>query len=720
MPEASGGAIEETSIYGKVRRLLDDWHCFADKLGRDQTHLRYTVGSLDSGRVRKLLHEMLDPNLAALTQSERQFKAPRSMREVEPNVTILPRRFESSTGWIKVKNDSGRSEITLSSLRQSQMVTTYGPGAMIDLPWFAVVVSGLDFWTRGATISEPRLEAKAQAVLGGMSVMLATPKVAEGVVAPETQEGVRVWRFPGWSMTQETKRVEGPGGESYVTRLLVRETWLDPDTGRYKGPDFESPGREKIHSVVPIRFIRACKNGHMGDIDWSYFVHKDSRRCTRDLWLDDLGATGELTDLRVRCECGEARLVNEAAGAENHALGLCDGSRRWLGPPTESNEVCGEWNRLLIRTASNAYFPQKLNVISMPDRGRAVHTAVAEHWHATLQHVQNLGTLLAFKSLPQIAEALANFSDEEVMQAIEEKRAGQQGPTVRKIKVAEFELLTCGRPVIGRDEHTSDFYAEECSIASWPDRYRRRIDRVLVVHRLREVAALVGFTRFDYISPDIDGEYDLDLRTARLGLNTNWIPAVENKGEGVFVQFNKDRVDGWKGRPAVCQQADALAVGLRRWCEERGIAERPFFGAPYVMLHSLSHMLINAISLECGYPASSIKERIYANPDYGYGILLYTAASDSYGTLGGLANAAKSLDHYLTTALEMSQLCSNDPVCAEHKANDPNQRRYLQGSACHGCLLIGETSCEMFNDFLDRSLVVPTVACHGAEFFSEN
>jgi hypothetical protein len=130
-------------------------------------------------------------------------------------------------------------------------------------------------------------------------------------------------------------------------------------------------------------------------------------------------------------------------------------------------------------------------------------------------------------------------------------------------------------------------------------------------------------------------------------------------------------------------------------------------------------MLINAISLECGYPASSIKERIYANPDHGYGILLYTAAADSYGTLGGLASAAGSLDHYLEGALEVAQLCSNDPVCAEHRANDANQRRYLQGSACHGCLLISETSCEMFNDFLDRSLVVPTVACRGAEFFPE-
>jgi Domain of unknown function (DUF1998) len=146
---------------------------------------------------------------------------------------------------------------------------------------------------------------------------------------------------------------------------------------------------------------------------------------------------------------------------------------------------------------------------------------------------------------------------------------------------------------------------------------------------------------------------------------------------------------------------------------------RTFFGAAYVMLHSLSHMLINAISLECGYPASSIKERIYANPNEGYGILLYTAGADSYGTLGGLAAAARSLDHFLKSALDIGRLCSNDPVCAQHQADDAHERRHLQGAACHGCLLISETSCELLNDLLDRSLVVATVACQGAEFFPD-
>ena len=120
-------------------------------------------------------------------------------------------------------------------------------------------------------------------------------------------------------------------------------------------------------------------------------------------------------------------------------------------------------------------------------------------------------------------------------------------------------------------------------------------------------------------------------------------------------------MDHWKQQTAVKSQAAKLEQGLHLWCLEQDIKDREFFGAPYVMLHSLSHLLINAISLECGYPAASLKERIYANESQGYGILLYTASADSQGTLGGLANAAKSIGHFLKTALEMGQLCSNDP-----------------------------------------------------------
>ena len=153
------------------------------------------------------------------------------------------------------------------------------------------------------------------------------------------------------------------------------------------------------------------------------------------------------------------------------------------------------------------------------------------------------------------------------------------------------------------------------------------------------------------------------------------------------------------------------------WHEDHSSSNREFPGLPYIMLHSFSHMLVTSMSLECGYPASSIRERIYSIPKVGYGILLFTGTTDAEGTLGGLIQSGRRIHEHVRNALTMSELCSNDPVCAQHESTNPHERRFLHGAACHGCLLIAETSCEQHNEFLDRSLVVPTVANRGVEFF---
>ena len=95
----------------------------------------------------------------------------------------------------------------------------------------------------------------------------------------------------------------------------------------------------------------------------------------------------------------------------------------------------------------------------------------------------------------------------------------------------------------------------------------------------------------------------------------------------------------------------------------------------------------------------------------------YFASTDAEGTLGGLVQAGRRIHEMVRTALELGQLCSNDPVCAQHDPPNPLEHRYLHGAACHGCLLIAETSCEQQNDFLDRALVTATVQNQEAEFF---
>lgn len=141
-----------------------------------------------------------------------------------------------------------------------------------------------------------------------------------------------------------------------------------------------------------------------------------------------------------------------------------------------------------------------------------------------------------------------------------------------------------------------------------------------------------------------------------------------------------------------------------------------------MLLHSFAHALIRQFALECGYTVASIRERIYALPptdDDGpmAGVLLYTAAPDSEGTLGGLVSlgAPQLLGRHIAAALDGMRLCASDPLCAEHVPLMEPQS--LHGAACHACLFAPETSCERGNKYLDRSLLVPTVDREDLSFF---
>jgi hypothetical protein len=254
------------------------------------------------------------------------------------------------------------------------------------------------------------------------------------------------------------------------------------------------------------------------------------------------------------------------------------------------------------------------------------------------------------------------------------------------------------------------------------------IKNLVAVHRLREVSCLYGFTRFEAAPTSADGDLEdvqLAVRGAPIARDADWLPAIEQFGEGIFIHFNEAVIAWWLKQDATRPRHDKLLAGYGHWRRRFSGKAPPFPGTSYILLHSLSHALISEIALDCGYPASSLKERIYAlSSDKSSGscdrcgILIYTATAGAQGTLGGLVGTAPRFAHILRNALDRSAICSNDPVCADHEPDNRSGDRATHGAACHGCLLIAETSCEMRNLFLDRSLLVATMADHGASFFS--
>ena len=567
-------------------------------------------------------------------------------------------------------------------------------------------MAGIDGW--GASlerIDEPRVRRTLSRMTGVKNPELRVPPTPDPTEYwRASPKGIDAYRFPEWFVVQEAPGAASASGspDKPRSRRLVHRKHLD-DRRKYDG-----------RPVVATRFVVACPRGHVADLPWRYFVHGGTEPCLGQLWLDESGATGELANLRVRCSCGKSRSMTEANELGPKRLGTCTGVRPWLGPDARTD--CDQFGRLLIRTATNAYFPLLVRALSIPNKRLAIDQKVADLWDY-LDIVTGVAELGFIKRKPKVAAGLQGFDDAEVIEAIKRRRTGDAGD--RSVKEVEIEALLAVPEGFGDDVPIDpNFHARKLRSGPGSGRFREFIETVVQVHRLREVLALGGFTRLEAPMPDIDGEYRDDVERADISLDPSWFPAVENRGEGVLLHFSADAVHDWRERSAVRERINDLETGHAAWATRRKHAPR-FPGGVYVMLHTFSHMLLQSISDRCGYPAASIRERVYMDrSSKRFGVLLYTSSPDAEGTLGGLVQQARHIDGHIERALRTAALCSNDPVCAQHSPASSIEERWLHGAACHGCALVAETSCEMRNDYLDRALVVPTLSEGDAAFFS--
>ncbi|WP_375429081.1 DrmB family protein [uncultured Sphingomonas sp.] len=614
------------------------------------------------------------------------------------------------------------------TLRQSQLVTGFGPGAMVDLPTRSVIVGGLDLWgmrERGSwrQIHEPRAVAVLEVLLrksgrleDGVALTLRTPPVDDDARRGATEPpGVEARIFPVWFVARDAEEAGGAR-----RRRLVRWRDLNPK-GR---ADFTHDDGKRT-PVTPIRFVAGCKKGHLQDIDWSFAVHAGlTERCGQPMWLEERGTSGDPRSTRVVCGCGAALSLFDAQPTGR--LGGCRGRRPWLR--TDEPGGCEEQLKFLTRTATNAYFSQVLTVISLPVAEDEL-TRLVEANMDSVGWVESAADMAAARrSNPAVRAALEGYCDEEVVERVRGLRLAGARNAPKSPRNAEYDLLASGLAEIGSDDPDAKLHARTLERVDWGGD-RSRLDAIasaVAVHRLREVSCLYGFTRFEAAPTAIDGDLDdlhIAVEGAALATDLDWLPAVEQLGEGLFLRFDAAALAAWAERPAVAARADLLERGWRRWRDGRDYADKLRFpGLEYYAMHGFSHALMNEIALDCGYPATALKGRLYAAVDEGaerFGLLLYTATAGAQGTLGGLLAVLPRLGAIAERALDKLRLCSTDPICADHDPDAHADDRALSGAACHSCLLVAETSCEARNLYLDRALASETVSTPGAALFGE-
>jgi hypothetical protein len=573
------------------------------------------------------------------------------------------------------------------TVRLSQTIAPFGVGAIVDIMGESLMGVDISDWPFDRTVPVPsrRLEERL-----GVRELRSPPSVPAR--PSKNSPGIHYQRFPRWLFCQDCRRMEHYGEH--------RETGEAPQCGQCRG------------KLVPMRFIAVCAvKGHVRDIPWGEWAHSahrsDSEQRCRDhvLSFDTDGRGGEgLSGLVVRClTCGASRHLGDlsARGALKRIGVTCSGGQPWQ----RNSRLCTERLEVLQRGATNVTIADTTTALDIPDPIGDLRDIAAEvRQHRNFEDVRSAPHgPRAGMFIGLIAEEL-EIDESLVRQALSSDPNEVLRETRRGLLsdewVAFLEATGSADGPVGTPDfviRATEFAPPEVEGSPVTSLLTGLVDTVVLADRLREIRVLHGFRRYS-LNADL-----VDVNLGRRGRG-RWLPAVESFGEGVFLALNQERVEAWELDEKVLDRVATLET--RRRNSEFG--SRLFEATPRaVLLHTLAHLLMRRLAFSCGYSSASLRERVYAEttPHSEAGLLVYTAAGDAEGTLGGLVREGEHprLVRTLTAAIEEAGWCSADPLCRESSGQGPDS---LNRAACHGCSLVSETSCERANVLLDRVLLI--------------
>ncbi len=622
------------------------------------------------------------------------------------------------------------------SSRPSSLLYTYGPGAIMDLPQFTIMPTGLDDWDRiwnrregePPRIHAPRLREAVRTHMRSPFVQLRPfpwqPK--RNVFSNEGVDlGVPARVFPQWLRCTGCDLLGLVSQFSYINTHPYRT-----DQARFEHA--KCPGRggagKAARPAVPARYLLACAMGHLDEFPYDLWVHR-GRTCEKAEipFLKMIDRTvGKGASAMIRCEsCKMQRPMNEAQGQAGAAkLPKCRGRHPHLDAFEPGG--CGAGTKLMLIGASNLWFPATLSIIVMPESAQEKAEDLADRIRAVLgdklaKYASSLDILRDFLDAGGVDVTILSDGDLGGLVAValappptldeQEERLRQWDPV--DLLVPEWRYLL--KDPLG-DRHEDPDSGLTLSRRNRGPQLRDEITRVLAVERLRKVNALTGFTRIDAF--DRVGDVPKRLVPLTRERRPAWTVATEDRGEGVFLQLDESQVASWEQKILDSDVWEAHKLAHRRnfyrRFSETGEEVDPdsrLKPPRYWLVHTLAHALIREMAMRCGYSAASLSERLYAWPATderppAAGLLIVTTASDSDGTLGGLVALSEKerLQQVVSGALERATRCSSDPICARRTPVDPED--FLHGAACHCCVMASETSCERANRFLDRRFLI--------------
>jgi hypothetical protein len=636
-------------------------------------------------------------------------------------------------------------------IRSGQLLAPFGIGQIVNLPNnVSIMVGGLNLWQRAFSdkamggqgvinynieefkIYEPRLSAR----VAGRKLYKPFVWKKKGNLNKEIPiYGVR---FPRWHYCKNSS-----------CRVMTEMSLASADA-------LNCVHCNGQNTMVPVRFVAICPKGHIEDFPFMRWVHRGDANPTIQhiLTYEERGGAGDLGSISIRCSCGVTRSLagitqqnalnrisqnNDNEDVDGTDAGAnCQGLKPWTGSNTP--EGCDQSLRVVLRGASNVHYSKLLSSIYIPDN--QIQKVIADSIINEIGleelrgcYAQDTNSMMVLKAVlrnnneVRSGSITIDYILEYIIGLLQPIQQNEDIPiTESEFRFQEYSIY------VGNNVTEKELITKRITDFSHYIDYDRlnnvlneNFDSIVLLEKMRETISLTGFTRLNPERLNIENKIEQDRRFAMLSdSNVDWLPANVVHGEGLFFQFKYYKIQQWKQSIGETSSFSRVIANYHQYQRDlnHDYIERDL-DPVFLMIHTFAHLLIKRLCYNCGYGSSSLKERIYYSNDEATkmcGVLIYTAASDSEGSLGGLVNQGREqfLSKNINEALEDAAWCSADPVCMEVGLSNGQGPGSANGAACHNCAIVSETSCEEFNLLLDRAAVIGTLENPEWGFFRYN
>ncbi len=602
------------------------------------------------------------------------------------------------------------------SVRATQAVLQYGVGAMVDFADQTLVTAAPETWSVSKRIYDERFAR------------------ALGVEYFSLPTGITYSRFPEWyfcpkcrdfmPVSEWIKRWKSAAQSDRAIRTTLEK---DPYLVRH----MQCPKcRQKL---VVSRIVTVCESGHLNDFPWVAWVHcKSNRQCNQPnpvlKFQTNASGTEGLEGLTIKCSCGASaslsgafddKALEKLAEEKNTEAFRCPGNH----PFNHSKHKCIKYPVTKQRGASSVYFPLEYSSLVIPPFSDKLNEKI-ENSRMFEKYCGVIEEEDPEDRIPKINRKLSEWTEkialeigapendvEKILRRKWLEDYESSDVTSIQYKMEEYDALSGN---IGSGSGSfGDFSREAMDVTQYGIPHLKSVS---LIDKVRVVRALVGFSRINPVA-SMEDEFFVSVKEP----NTPFYPANEVRGEGIFIEFDNDDISDWiESNPEVANRTTQLNENYAT----------SYFGSRYprqitpkfVLLHSLSHLLISQLSFECGYNVASLSEKIYCSEKTDgkemSGIFIYTASGDAEGTLGGLVRQGRpdTFPLIFRKAIRNARTCSNDPICITSRGQG---RDSLNLAACYSCAMLPETSCEENNTFLDRGMIVGLFSDRRVGFWNE-